>query len=174
MDRFLTLASWGFNVPRFVLNPVQNYGRDTYVYMKQEFERTEPFDILCTRKDMEKTVYRESVRLSDAVLTLAQLESSNYDALLLEYIEPDWDARILLESEHHGKVFINKRGGRQRAMLFASLHNIEDLVLRHAVRECVRIKKRLEDKFVLVDVRWSTDFLGVLGSRLVFRDFRYK
>jgi hypothetical protein len=60
---------------------------------------------------------------------------------------------------------------------FTFPEQIPDLVLRHIVRECERVRDRVleEEKqgvFVRVDWAWAKYFLGVLDSRLVILNYR--
>ena len=45
------LADFGFNTPDFVKNPLQTYGKESYIYLKHRFNSTDNFTVIGTRED---------------------------------------------------------------------------------------------------------------------------
>lgn len=173
VERFVTLAERGYNVPRFVVNPVTHYGRDAYLAMKDYFQCINHFDVLVTRKDKYITRFFEDVMLGDAILRLSHLEMSSYDGVLMESTEPEWDASVSLYGGESGKLKIFYPEGEELAETFRFhlFDEIPDLVHRHVVRTCQTFLMYTSKQKTRLTVRWATDFVGVNFSKLVFLDF---
>ena len=174
VNRFLSLAEQGYNVPRFIRNPVTNYGRDAYLCMKDYFQFLCPFDVLVTRKDGKDTKLYESIHLGDAILRLSHLEASNYDAVLFETVKVEWDVTLLLYGGESGKLCVFYPNGKNDCIVrFSFLGEIPDLIHRHVVRTCLRLLKEHPGCSLCVDACWAKTFTGVNFSRLVITDFSF-
>jgi len=174
VSRFIHLAELGFNVPRFVLNPVTNYGRDAYASMKDYFQCTVPFDMLATRKDGHVTRMFEKLLLGDAVLRLSHLEASSYETVLMEHVEFEWEGIIMLLGGEYGRMRVRHVDAvKDEKFHFGFLQEVQNLVHRHVVRECLKFPGVDSSRKVRMDVRWATEFRGVNSSKLVFLDYKY-
>ncbi len=170
VDKVLNLAEWGFNVPAFIHNPIGHYGDDAYLCLKEIFSYVQNkryFSVLATNMTTGKSSYSKGLSLQSAHVSCIPLERRGNEVLIfVEY-----------PKEFSGSVVLFKEGVScftydDKLLKFYDVMQIENLVHRHIVREVCRIKEKVNVESIRVRYVWSKEFGGILGTRLLFLDYR--
>lgn len=170
-DRVLRLAEWGFNVPFFIENPCSHYGRDTYLIVKSIFLRTNHFALLATRRSDKSTQFQTDMRLADALLRVSFLEDTGYDVILMEHVPVAFKGFVKFSGNDFDLNVLCIEG--QDDKIFVCAEDLRSLKCRHIVRELFKVQAKMPVIPCKVEFIWTTDFIGVKGSRLIVTNYDF-
>lgn len=172
---FLNLVSWGFNTPRFVVNPHKNFGSRLTATLKEYFDPDKRFNLLVS-KTSKQGKWIEGLSFQDAILQDVFLETNRHEVIITEGAKLEWGMDVLLRRDFSGSyTWGPEDGSTSESHAFVNLEFIPDIQKKSICRNLLGLWQFSPSwcNEISVSLGWAEGFFGTKGERLFVFDYEF-